>query len=59
MVDRILGRTPKPVVEAPPAPTPTPAPSTEDRKAAVWARVQLARNLRRPRTNDLLAVMAD
>jgi len=59
MVDRILGRTPKPVVEAPPAPTPTPAPSTEDRKAAVWARVQLARNLRRPRTNELLAVMAD
>jgi acetyl-CoA carboxylase carboxyl transferase subunit alpha len=30
-----------------------------DPKAAVWARVQLARNLRRPRILELLAVMAD
>jgi acetyl-CoA carboxylase carboxyl transferase subunit alpha len=30
-----------------------------DRRGAVWARVQLARNLRRPRTLELLAVMAD
>jgi acetyl-CoA carboxylase carboxyl transferase subunit alpha len=30
-----------------------------DPKAAVWARVQLARNLRRPRTLELLAEMAD
>ena len=30
-----------------------------DRKAEVWGRVQLARNLRRPRTLELLAVMAD
>ena len=37
------------------APT-TPAP---DPKAAVWARVQLARNLRRPRILELLAVIAD
>jgi acetyl-CoA carboxylase carboxyl transferase subunit alpha len=30
-----------------------------DRTAEVWGRVQLARNLRRPRTLELLAVMAD
>jgi acetyl-CoA carboxylase carboxyl transferase subunit alpha len=30
-----------------------------DPKAAVWARVQLARNLRRPRINEILAVIAD
>jgi acetyl-CoA carboxylase carboxyl transferase alpha subunit len=30
-----------------------------DPKAANWARVQLARNLRRPRTLELLAVIAD
>jgi acetyl-CoA carboxylase carboxyl transferase subunit alpha len=30
-----------------------------DPKAAVWARVQLARNLRRPRILDLLGVIAD
>jgi len=30
-----------------------------DPKAAVWARVQLARNLRRPRTLELVAEMAD
>ena len=57
MVDRILGRAPRPIAEAPVEPASEP--SAEDRKAAVWARVQLARNLRRPRTNELLAVMAD
>ena len=31
----------------------------DDPKAAVWKRVQLARNLARPRTLDLLAEMAD
>ena len=36
----------------------TPAPPV-DAKAANWARVQLARNLRRPRTLELLGVMAD
>jgi acetyl-CoA carboxylase carboxyl transferase subunit alpha len=30
-----------------------------DARAAMWARVQLARNLRRPRILELLAVMAD
>ena len=40
-----------------PAPEETAVPI--DEKAATWARVQLARNLRRPRTLELLAVMAD
>ncbi len=55
MVDRLLGRkdnAPEPVA------VPEPATSAE-RKAEVWSRVQLARNLRRPRILDLLAVMAD
>src|SRR5215211_2530724 len=33
--------------------------SPPDPKATTWARVQLARNLRRPRTLELLGVMAD
>ncbi len=58
MVDRLLrGR------DATAAPDTTDAPSPEaepaDRKAEVWSRVQLARNLRRPRILELLAVMAD
>jgi acetyl-CoA carboxylase carboxyl transferase subunit alpha len=58
VVDRILGRRDaKAPVEA--TPEPAPEPTAEDRKAAVWARVQTARNLRRPRTLELLAVMAD
>ncbi len=48
MVDRLLGRRP---TAGPVAP--------EDAKAEMWKRVQLARNLRRPRTLDLLAEMAD
>lgn len=48
MVDRLLGRRP---TAGPGAP--------EDAKADMWNRVQLARNLRRPRTLDLLAEMAD
>jgi acetyl-CoA carboxylase carboxyl transferase alpha subunit len=60
VVDRILGRGPKAGAEtaAPPA-EPAPETAAADKKAEVWARVQLARNLRRPRTNELLAVMAD
>ena len=59
MVDRILGRreerpAPEPAL-VPAAAEPTPA----ERRAEVWARVQLARNLRRPRILELLAVMAD
>ena len=55
MVDRILnrgrdGKDPaEPDVDAP----------TPDPKAAVWAKVQLARNLRRPRILEFLAVVAD
>jgi acetyl-CoA carboxylase carboxyl transferase alpha subunit len=60
MVDRFLRREPaateddtiSPAADAPPE---TPV----DRKAEVWGRVQLARNLRRPRILELLAVMAD
>lgn len=62
MVDRILGRGRDrgdgrdgrgAHDEAATPPTPT------DAKAAVWSRVQLARNLRRPRILELLALMAD
>jgi acetyl-CoA carboxylase carboxyl transferase subunit alpha len=58
VVDRILNRQ----KDGAPAPAPV-APPTEataaEHKAIVWSRVQLARNLRRPRTLELLAVMAD
>jgi acetyl-CoA carboxylase carboxyl transferase alpha subunit len=37
----------------------TVAPPPADPKAATWARVQLARNLRRPRILDLVGAMAD
>jgi acetyl-CoA carboxylase carboxyl transferase alpha subunit len=61
VVDHILGRREgRPAdADAEPEPEPEAAPSAEERQAAVWARVQLARNLRRPRTLELLAVMAD
>ena len=49
MVDRLLGRARE---------TPAAA-DDDDPKTAVWSRVQLARNLRRPRTLELLALMAD
>ena len=54
MVERLRNRardTEAAVVETPTPPV--------DAKAANWARVQLARNLRRPRTLELLGVMAD
>jgi acetyl-CoA carboxylase carboxyl transferase alpha subunit len=60
VVDRILGRgrdgghragADEPAMGAPTAPA--------DRKAETWARVQLARNLRRPRILDLLPELAD
>ena len=57
MVDRFLGRRDAaPADEAAPA---AEAPTPAEQKALVWSRVQLARNLRRPRTLELLAVMAD
>ena len=60
MVDRILNRG----RDAKDGDAATSADATEDAppvdpKAANWARVQLARNLRRPRTLEFLAVMAD
>jgi len=65
VVDRILGRgrdgkdgkdakdgrEPRPDAPVPQTP--------EEAKAAVWTRVQLARNLRRPRILELLGAMAD
>jgi acetyl-CoA carboxylase carboxyl transferase subunit alpha len=39
--------------------TPSPVGLGADPAAAVWARVQLARNLRRPRTLELVRAMAD
>jgi acetyl-CoA carboxylase carboxyl transferase subunit alpha len=51
MVDRFLGRR-----EARPQARETVA---SDAREAVWSRVQLARNLRRPRTLELVGAMAD
>ena len=51
MVDRLLGRDGKDAKDGKDA--------ALDPKAAMWKRVQLARNLARPRTLDLLAEMAD
>jgi acetyl-CoA carboxylase carboxyl transferase subunit alpha len=51
VVDRLRGR------REPAAATATETPA--DPKAAVWARVQVARNIRRPRTLELLAGLAD
>jgi acetyl-CoA carboxylase carboxyl transferase alpha subunit len=48
MVDRLLGR-----------PAEAAKTETADPKELMWRRVQLARNLARPRTLDLLAEMAD
>lgn len=48
MVDRLLGRGREEAGTAEPDPT-----------AAVWGRIQLARNLRRPRTLELIGAMAD
>jgi acetyl-CoA carboxylase carboxyl transferase subunit alpha len=58
VVDRILGRG----RDAAPSPAPVAAPpaaAPADPKAATWARVQLARNLRRPRILDLLPEIAE
>lgn len=39
-------------------PPPAPVGASADRRAQVWARVQLARNVRRPHTLDLVGLMA-
>jgi acetyl-CoA carboxylase carboxyl transferase subunit alpha len=50
VVERLLGRPPRDgEVEPPPS----------DPKAAIWRRVQLARNLHRPRTLEFLRAIAD
>jgi acetyl-CoA carboxylase carboxyl transferase subunit alpha len=56
VVDRFLNRGKDSAAAASPAPE---AETSVDRKAVVWGRVQMARNLRRPRTLELLAAMAD
>ncbi len=55
MVDRLLGRTKEREVAPPPEPL-EPQPDPRD---AVWARVLLARNARRPHTLELVAAIAD
>ena len=55
MVDRLLGRR----GGASGGGSASEADPARDAKSAMWNRVQLARNLRRPRTLDLLAHMAD
>jgi acetyl-CoA carboxylase carboxyl transferase alpha subunit len=52
VVDRLLGRGREAPAHAEPA-------EPLDPKDAVWARVQLARNLRRPRTLELVAAICD
>ena len=42
-----------------PAAAPTPLPSDDDPRDDVWARVQLARNLARPRTLEFVEAMTD
>src|SRR5438045_8283705 len=45
--------------DAEPAPAPAPRDAAADVRSTTWARVQLARNLRRPRILDLVGAMAD
>jgi acetyl-CoA carboxylase carboxyl transferase subunit alpha len=59
MVERILGRGRDGATTAGPMAAETDAPVSGDRKQATWQRVQLARNLRRPRILELIGVMAD
>ena len=54
MVDRLLGRGREPAADAS-----TAVAVADDPKVAVWSRVQQARNLRRPRTLELIGAMAD
>ena len=58
MVDRILGRGRDATAEAAEAADAVTAALT-DPKQITWARVQLARNLRRPRILDLVGAMAE
>jgi acetyl-CoA carboxylase carboxyl transferase alpha subunit len=58
VVDRIRNRGRDAATRAAAADAPA-APEPPDPKAETWARVQLARNIRRPRILDLLPVVAD
>ena len=58
MVDRILGRG-RDGAATTDADSAGRARQSTDPKAATWARVQLARNLRRPRILDFISTMAD
>jgi acetyl-CoA carboxylase carboxyl transferase alpha subunit len=55
MVDRLLGRGREPDA----AGTTAAVATSDDARTAVWTRVQQARNLRRPRTLELVAAMAE
>ena len=59
MVDRILGRGRDAAARAGADDAPSVEPAERDPKAETWARVQLARNIRRPRILDLLPELAD
>jgi acetyl-CoA carboxylase carboxyl transferase subunit alpha len=59
MVDRLLGRNRDAAARDATDAAEVAPPLPDDPKEAMWARVQLARNLRRPRTLELVAGMAD
>jgi acetyl-CoA carboxylase carboxyl transferase subunit alpha len=59
VVDRILGRGREAAPDASAQTTGAGDDGPADPRAATWARVQLARNLRRPRILDLVGAMAD
>ena len=59
MVDRIRNRGRDAAARAAAEDAPAPASEPRDPMAETWARVQLARNIRRPRILDLLPVIAD
>ena len=59
MVDRILGRNREHGARTQPAPGGVPMDAPADGESATWTRVQLARNLRRPRILDLMPDLAD
>jgi acetyl-CoA carboxylase carboxyl transferase subunit alpha len=58
VVDRLLGRS-RDGGRSPEGTSDAPAPAPLDPKAATWARVQLARNIRRPRILDLMPELAE
>jgi acetyl-CoA carboxylase carboxyl transferase subunit alpha len=59
VVDRILGRGREGRESPDRRAEPTDGAPPPDPRAAVWARVQLARNLRRPRTLEIVSIIAD